>query len=369
MCQKSPLSTNTDQMIRLEVPEHRKNQRFFKSILTGLILLGTCTLLILFMMNILSDHGHTASKLDRMAQRSLSRLPVKAKGIQNTGNICYASSVAQMLFRIDTVRCYVLENIDDNLNLPTIEKDSILGLKRLFKSLEDPESKSVKGHGAQFILPQFPRNEQGDSEEFYVAWTELLQKVIGQNLQKDLFLKVQLNRTRSSTASSESSMSTEFWSSVRVTFPELSITQNRPIQLVDLLAHSQGPFGESVLTDKLRQIYQIVALPKTLVVSIVRTAYHPKKGPFKINTPVLIPEFLNLDSFLGAKLNGTFAEYQLKMFILHKGTKTDNGHYIAYVQDQPDRWQIIDDENVRDVHKQEALESLKFSSFCLFDKL
>lgn len=322
------------------------------------------------MVNLLADHGQTAIKLDRMAKSQMSSRTsersrqVQAKGIQNSGNICFASSVAQILYRMDAVHDFIL-NIGDKLDLPKEELDPILGLKQLFKALDDPAVGSVKGHAGKFVPGQFPRGEQGDSEEFFTVWMGLVAKAMGEDRRDELFLKVSLNRT---TGNGQTSVvSTDFWSTIKVNFPEMAIAQNRPLPLEDLLAHSQGPFGEEHLSGGIRQIYRIESVPKTLVISFGRTAYHPKKGLVKINTPVQVPETINLTPFITSKsssFNSTQAT--LKMFVLHKGNAPEGGHYVAYVQDTQDQWQIIDDENVRNIPKQEALESVKYASLCFF---
>lgn len=355
-------------MIKLALPESRPNRRWFGTLLTCFIFLATCTFLLVFMINLLSDHGHAAIELDRMTQQRRKGRVVQAKGIQNSGNICFASSVAQMLFRIDQVHDFVL-SVDDKINLPSHETRPILGLKSLFKSLDVPGSDSVKEHHGQFIPSQFPASEQGDSEEFYTAWMGLLEKIMGEELRDNLFLKVTLNRT--STEPNQSTTSSDFWSTLKVTFPENTINQNQPIRIEDLLAHPQGPFGEELLTSTLRQNYRIAALPNILAVSFVRTVYDPKKGLTKVNTPVQIPEILDLAPFMASNTTTSFyptTKFKLKMFVLHRGNNAEGGHYVAYVQDTQDLWQIVDDEKIRSMLKQGALNAAKQASICFFEK-
>lgn len=335
-------------------------QRFFSSIFTCLLLAGTCTFFILFMINLFAEKGQAAIKLDRMA--TLNK-PIQAKGIQNTGAICYASSVVQMLFRIDGIRNFIL-NLNDNLKLSPHESVPLSGLKRLFKSLDDPKVKSVKGHGGLFIPSQFARGEQGDAEEFYSAWMEILEKVMEKDLHSELFLKVALNRTRfNENTTSTSVISSDFWSSIKVTFPEFSIAQNHPINLETLLSCENGPFGEEIITSHLRQNYKITSLPKFLTLSFVRTAFDPTKGPVKINTPVHIPEYLNLSAY--TQNSTSTPNLRLKMFVLHHGT-TESGHYVVYVRDTEEIWHLIDDEKVKQVSTTATLEASKHSSICIY---
>lgn len=309
------------------------------------------------MINLFADKGQAAIKLDRMA---ILNKPIQAKGIKNTGAICYASSVAQMLFRIDGIRKSIL-NPHDNLKLYPHESIPLSGLKHLFTSLDDPEVKSVKGHGGQFIPSRFARGEQGDAEEFYSAWMEILEKVMGNELHSELFLKVALNRTR---INENSTISSDLWSSIKVTFPEYSVAQNRPIHLESLLSYENGPFGEEIITPHLRQNYKITSFPKYLALSFVRTAFDPTKGPVKINTPVHIPEYLNLTAY-AQNLTSTPQNLRLKMFVLHHGT-TESGHYVAYVRDTEEIWHLIDDEKVKQVSTTETLEASKYSSICIY---
>lgn len=339
-------------------------KRFFSSIFTCLLLFVTCTFFILFMISLVDNNGQAAIKLDRMA--NLNK-PIQAKGIQNTGAICFASSVAQMLFRIDGIRNFIL-NLDDNLKLPPHESVPLLGLKRLFKSLDDPKVKSVKGHGGQFIPSRFTRGEQGDAEEFYSAWVEILEKVMGSDLQSELFVKVALNRTRlnENSTSSTSVFSSDSWSSIKINFPQVSIAQNRPINLETLLSYENGPFGEEIITPHLMQNYKITDLPEFVAFSFVRTAFDPKRGPIKINTPVQIPEHLDLSSYTSSNSSSQPPQkLRLKMFVLHRGT-TESGHYVVYARDTEEVWHLIDDEKAKQVSAIEALEAAKYSSICIY---
>jgi ubiquitin C-terminal hydrolase len=333
------------------------------------------------MINLLTDNGQAAIKLDRMA--TLNR-PIQAKGIQNTGAICFASSVLQMLFRIDGIRNFILA-LDDNFKLSPHESSPLLGLKRLFRSLHDPEVKSVKGHGCKFIPGRFARGEQGDADEFFAAWMEILEKVMGNDLQSELFLQVALNRTRfnenknstNSNAISNSIISSESWSSIKVTFPQFSVAQSGsgPINLETLLSYENGPFGNEIITSNLRQNYKITSLPKFVTLSFVRTAFDSTRGPVKINTPVQIPENLDLSPYFqtfqsqSQSQNSTATPFtshlRLKMFVLHSGT-AESGHYVAYVRDTEEIWHLIDDERVKQVSTKETLEAVKLSSICIY---
>lgn len=340
-------------------PRNPHQRRLFRSLLTCTIFLATCMLSLFFMINLVSDHGHiSAAKMDRMVKLQREEpVIIQAKGIRNTGNICFASSMAQMLYRIDGVRKSVL-NAHDNENHP------IPGLKALFKALGDPDISIVRRHSAQFIPKQFISGEQGDSEEVFITWLSLLEPIVGKwTLRKELYLTVQLNRT----TTNSSIISTDYWSSIKITFPEIKIAQNLPLRLQDLLSHSYGPLGEEVLSPKLKQIYRIASLPKYLAISFVRTVYRPKKGLVKINSPVLIPEILDLSPFTVSNVSTT--QFRLKMFVLHQGPAAEDGHYLAYVQDTKDTWQIIDDDKVRDISKDEALNSVKVSSICFFERI
>lgn len=334
---------------------HRKHLR---SLFTCLLLAGTCTFLVLLMINLFSDNGKTAVKLDRMA---VINKPIQAKGIQNTGAICFASSVAQMLFRIDGIRQFIL-NLDENLNLPPHESQSILGLKNLFKSLHDPEIKVVKEHAGKFIPSQFTRGEQGDADEFYSAWMELLEKLMRSELHSELFLQVALNRTRTDTTgtTSNSTISSDLWSSVKVTFPDNLRTDPHSIPLETMLTHENGPFGQEIINPQLRQQFKITAVPRYVALSFVRTEF-VQGGPRKINTPVLIPEFLNLSPVSSE----TIKPLRLKMFTLHRGS-VNSGHYVAYVRDTEEVWHLIDDDKIKQVSKIEALEASKISSICIY---
>ena len=357
------------QMDSSQMPKPKR--QFLSSLLTCFLLAGTCTLLVLFMINLFSDNGHAAIKLDRMA--TLNK-PIQAKGIKNTGSICFASAVAQMLFRIDGIRNFVL-GLDDKIKVPPQELKPLSGLKNLFKSLDDPEIKTVKHHENKFIPSQFQHDEQGDADEFYSAWIEILEKLMGTDLRSELFLQVALNRTRinsnnATAANTSSTISSDFWSSIKVTFPEISIAQNRLIDLETLLSYENGPFGEEIINSNLRLNYKITNLPKFLALSFVRTTFVPSKGLVKINKPVLIPEYLDLSPFLQTNLNATATakpatNFRLKMFVLHRGT-AESGHYVVYVRDTEEIWNLIDDDKVKKVKKIEALESVKLSSICIF---
>lgn len=314
------------------------------------------------MINLMNDGGRIASKLDRMAVISK---PIQAKGIQNTGAICYASSAAQMLFRIDGIRNFIL-NLSDNLKLPPQELKPILGLKKLFKALDTPGVKVVKGHGGEFIPAQFPRGQQGDAEEFFSTWVETLKNMMGTDLNSELFLKVSLNRTRThENNTSTSETSSDFWPAIDINFPESTIAQNRPINLDLLLSDTNGPFGAEILTNELKQEYKITMIPKFVTLNFIRTAYNPSTGPAKISAPVQIPEILNLSSYMQ---NSTtpLTHLRLKMFVLHLGSSSSGGHYVAYVRDSGEIWQLLDDERVSQVSQIQALEKAKLSSICIY---
>ena len=87
-----------------------RNRRILTSILTGIMLLTACTAFVFIIISLLSDNGKSAVHLNRIATAipSKANSSIEAKGIRNTGNICFASAVAQALFRIDSIRNFVL---------------------------------------------------------------------------------------------------------------------------------------------------------------------------------------------------------------------------------------------------------------------
>lgn len=335
-----------------------KNRRLLGSILTGLVLLGTCTAFIFLMTTLVSDGGRSAVHFNSLVADSVVKIDmrtdaIEAKGIRNTGNICFASAVAQTLFRIDSIRNFVLNS----------EEKDLAGMKRLFKGLADSQIKVVTEHGREFVPSCFTVGQPGDSEEFYITWMETFEKFMPTaDLQEDLFLTVSQNRTNLQLHSS--SISTDFWTAVRVNFPD-GPARTEPINLETLLSHPTGPFSEESLTETLIQSHKIVSFPKFLAFVIVRTAYDPVRGMVKVKTPLNAPEYLNLSKH--AVIQEISTNYKLKMFVVHRGDS--GGHYFSYVRDDADDWKIIDDEQVKISSVFDAIEAAKMATICFYERV
>lgn len=335
-----------------------QNRRLLGSILTGVVLLGTCTAFIFIMITLLNDGGTTAVHFNSLVKDSglkvvKSAHSIEAKGIRNTGNICFASAVAQTLFRIDSIRDFVLNSV---------EKD-LAGMKRLFKGLADPQTKVVMDHGREFVPSCFAAGQPGDSEEFYTTWIERFERFMpAEDLQKDLFLAVSLNRTN--LLARNSSLSTDLWAAVRVNFPD-GPARTEPVELETLLSHPTGPFGEEALTETLIQSHKIVSFPKFVAFIAVRTAYEPVRGMVKVKTPLTVPEYLNLTKY--AVNQGSIANYKLKMFVIHQGDT--GGHYFSHVRDDGDDWKIINDERVTSSSIHDAIEAAKTATICFYERV
>lgn len=305
----------------------------------------------------------------------LSLHKIKPIGIQNSGNICFGSSVVQILFRIKLIRSFLL-NLDSSApsNLQPHESNSLFALKSLFHALDsDKNLEIVKDHGGRFLPSQFIAGEPGDSEELYTAYLDIFEKVIGNDLKKEVLIQVIQNRTITTTSTTKSNKSTEFWPSIKVNFPEFYSTQHQPLSLENLFTMPQGPFAEENPSPYLKQIYRIsgAGVPKILTISFVRTLFCPSKGEIvKIKVPVLIPEVLNISSLITSDSDVHYSpNFYLKMFILHSGS-AERGHYISYVKDDitDTIWYIIDDEKVEIISKEDALNAAKISSLCFYEQ-
>lgn len=333
-----------------------RNRRILTSILTGIMLLTACTAFVFIIISLLSDNGRSAIHLNRIATAIPSKANsfIEAKGIRNTGNICFASAVAQALFRIDSTRNFVLNSSDKE----------VAGLKKLFTSLADPQVRVVTDHGGEFVPEQFNSGEPGDSDEFYTTWIDKIKALMGSEyLSNDFIPKVSLNRTN--TNQNTSTITIDYWSAVRVNFPYGPSNVN-PVDLETLFKHPNGPFGEEHLTKSLIQQYKLASFPKFLALIFVRTAYDPVKNQMiKINTPVNIPTHFNFSDYALDKVNSP--EYKLKMFVIHHGDSS-SGHYFVYVRDNGEDWKIIDDEVVKSVTIIDVLAAVKTSSICFYEK-
>ena len=309
------------------------------------------------LISLFGDGGRTAIHLDWISSAVGTKINknidvFEAKGIKNTGNICFASAVVQMLFRVKSIRNFVLDSSSEDLH----------GLRRLFVSLADPRVKVVKNHGGEFIPSRFALGEPGDSEEFYSTWTEKLEKVIpAEDLQSDLFLKISVNRTNPQIQ--KFSFSTDYWSAIRINFPD-GPGRKAPIDLATLLDHSNGPFGEEKLTDTLILSHKIASFPNLVAFVFVRTAFDRLRGMIKIKTPVNTPEHLNLSKFgVNQEIE---ANYKLKMFVIHRGDI--GGHYLAYIRDNENDWKVIDDDIVKSSSISDVMESVQMATICFYEK-
>lgn len=341
---------------------YSRDGRLLKSVVTGVLLVG-CGGFFLFLLLGLLTNDTTARELDRMA----TMRSVQAKGIQNVGNTCFANSVVQMLFRNDQLRNSLLSLTDSQISTAPHEsverKQTITGLRNLFRALDDSKSKTVKDHKGAFIPTQFIRGQAGDAEEFYTAVLDYCASFLdGENFRNWTLLKVV------SITSNTQPTTTDFWSSIRVTFPEITTAQLGPLSLDSLLSRPSGPFGEEFIPGKTEpQIYRIAETPQSLVFSFVRIIYNPAKGTLvKIKTPVAVPESIDITPY-HFKTNSSIPQFHLKRFILHTGS-ANGGHYVAYVRETENIWILIDDEKLKSRSKEEALEAAKFSSMCFYEQ-
>lgn len=326
------------------------------------MLLGTCIAFTFIMLSLLSDGGNSAVHLDRMASSATinNRIGgngkndfIEAKGIRNTGNICFASAVAQTLFRIDSIRNFVLTSNDKG----------IAPLKRLFEGLADHRIKVVTDHDGLFVPG--PKGEQGDSDEFFTTWIEKLEGVMNiEDLHADLFLKVSINRTN--TKLNSYSFFTELWPAIRINFPH-GLNTTLSLGLDDLLGDSNGPFGEEKLDNYLIQKQSIVTFPHYIALIFGRSTFDPQKGTVKIKTAVNIPGYLDLSKYTITKTSHPRPIYRLKMFIIHHG-HPHSGHYLVYVRDSGNVWKMINDERVVDVSGKEAFQVVKMASICFYER-
>lgn len=287
---------------------------------------------------------------------------VQGKGIENSGAICFASSVAQILFRMDGIR-------ESVLNLNSQDNSQITALKALFQSLQDPSTKVVTNHHGKFVPDQFPRGEQGDSEEFYTAWMAILESVMKSDLESQVLIQTRTNQTTTaSDGKKESVISTGNDYIVKVPFPEVRISQTSPLNFSDMLSAPQGPFGDEALSKNTIRATRLASLPKYASFSLVRTIYVYPTGLVKIKTPVLISESLDLAPYLSDSFQSTKStNYRLKMFVLHQGD-AGGGHYVAYVRNSIDSWQLLNDEQVSNLTNDEALKAAQVASLHFYEQ-
>lgn len=314
-------------------------------------------------------------KFDSTEIQSENRFIDRAIGIRNNGNISYASSVVQILFRIDCVY-EAISNFNEYhppSNLSSNEIRLILGLKRLFQALQDQRVLTVRG---SFFPDSRVQGQSGDSEEFLMSWMTLLRKIIPNKVISEGMLLSVVQKDVTSNNHVLAERSTQ-WDAIRVTFPEMRIAQNIKLTLSSLLSRVDGPFGVEKFVNPgyqdmggadqiISRFNKITSLPKFLTISFTRTIYTPGKGVSKINSPVEIPEILYMTPYLDANFDSTIqTNYYLKMFIVHSGP-VENGHYIAYVKDRASEWLMIDDEHVTKISTKLALSAAMNSSLCFF---
>lgn len=289
--------------------------------------------------------------------------PKKIKGIRNVGGSCFANATAQCLFRIESVKNFVLR-ADSSSGQPEIS-----GLKELFSSLDDPSSRiPVTGGNGKFIPSQFPRGQMGDSEEFYTAWLDILERNGFEDLQSELMIQVELTRIRSETVETSS----DKWTSIRVTFPQ-STNKGRPYGIDELLSRPEGPFGEEQLGESLIQFYRIAKLPKIMVLNLVRGGYDSNYNPVKIETPVNLPEIIDFAPYISVPSgdNAIKTRYRLKMFVTHTGSNPQSGHYFAHARESIESavWSRLDDENVQTVNNEQAMEAVKSATLVFYEQI